>query len=129
MLDIIKKSIYLGLGFTAVTKEKVENLVDELIEKGQLARGEKPKAVQEILDEIEESKTVLKQKTNAVISETLSSLGYATQKDINEMKEKLDKFEKKQTKHNPKTSRADKTFNKKGAHLKESSELSLSSKK
>jgi len=92
MLDIIKKSIYLGLGFTAVTKEKVENLVDELIEKGQLARAEKPKAVQEILDEIEESKTVLKQKTNAVIAETLSGLGCATKKDIKEMKEKIDRY-------------------------------------
>jgi polyhydroxyalkanoate synthesis regulator phasin len=45
MLDIIKKSIYLGLGAASVTKEKVESLIDELIEKGQLAKEEKSKTI------------------------------------------------------------------------------------
>ena len=41
MLDIIKKSLYLGLGVASVTKERVESVVDELIEKCQLSKDEK----------------------------------------------------------------------------------------
>ena len=43
MLDIIKKSIYLGLGIASSTKEKVESLVDELIEKDNWKRKKSQK--------------------------------------------------------------------------------------
>ncbi len=95
MLDIIKKSIYLGLGFATATKEKVETLVDELIEKEQLAKDEKSKAVRDILDKIEKGEKEFKQKISEEVKEAMSNLGLATQKDIDELKGMITDLEKK----------------------------------
>ena len=95
MIDLIKKSIYLGLGIASTTKEKVETLVDELIEKGQLAKDEKSKAVQEILDKLERSEKEFKQNISKEVKEAVNSLGIATQKDINALKKIISDLEKK----------------------------------
>lgn len=95
MLDILKKSIYLGLGIATVTKEKVESLVDDLIEKGQLSTDDKSKAVQEILDNLDNSETDFKKKTFAVVNEAVNSLETSTQKDIEELKKLVSDLDKK----------------------------------
>jgi len=95
MIDLIKKSIYLGLGIASTTKEKVETLVDELIEKGQLAKDEKSKAVQEILDKLERSEKEFKQNISKEVKEAVNNLGIATQKDINALKKIISDLEKK----------------------------------
>jgi polyhydroxyalkanoate synthesis regulator phasin len=94
MKDIIEKSINLGLGIAATTKEKVDCLVDEMIQKGYLARGEKPKAVQEIFDRIEKSEIEFKEKTREVVNDTLNNTGFATKKDINDLKETISGLQK-----------------------------------
>ena len=94
MLDIIKKSMYLGLGIASSTKEKVDGLVDEMIRKGYLAGEEKPKAVQEIFDRIEKSETEFKEKTREVVNDTLNNTGFATKKDINDLKETISGLQK-----------------------------------
>ena len=95
MLDILKKSIYLGLGIATVTKEKVESLVDDLIEKGQLSKDDKSKAVQEILENLDKSETDFKKKTLAVVNEAVNSLESSTQKDIEELKKLVTDLDKK----------------------------------
>lgn len=95
MLDIIKKSIYLGLGISTATKEKVETLLDELIEKGKLAEDEKLKVVQEILDKIEKDQKEFKQKIHEEVRGVINNLGLATQKDIEGLKEIINDLEKK----------------------------------
>jgi polyhydroxyalkanoate synthesis regulator phasin len=95
MKDIIEKSINLGLGIAATTKEKVESLVDELIAKGQLENQEKSKAVKEILSKLEKSETEFKKKTSTVANEAVNRLEYATQKDIKELRRIVSNLEKK----------------------------------
>lgn len=95
MKNIIEKSINLGLGIAATTKEKVESLVDDLIAKGQLEKQEKSKAVKEIMDKIEKSETEFKEKTRAVVNETVNNFGFATKKEINNLKETISDLQKK----------------------------------
>ena len=95
MKNIIEKSINLGLGIAATTKEKVENLVDELIAKGQLEKQEKSKAVKDIMTKLEKSETEFKEKTKAVVNETVNNLGFATRKEVNNLKETIADLQKK----------------------------------
>ncbi len=95
MKDIIEKSINLGLGIAATTKEKVENLVDDLIAKGQLEKQEKAKTVQEVLSKLEKSETEFKEKTRAVVNETVNNFGFATKKEMNNLKETISDLQKK----------------------------------
>ena len=95
MKEIIEKSINLGLGIAATTKEKVEHLVDELIAKGQLEKQEKSKAVKEIMTKLEKSETAFKEKTRAVVNETVNNFGFATKKEINNLKATISELQKK----------------------------------
>ena len=99
MKDIIEKSINLGLGIAATTKEKVENLVDDLIAKGQLEKQEKSKAVKEILNKLEKSETEFKEKTRAVVNETINNVGFATKKEVNNLKATISDLQKKISAH------------------------------
>jgi len=95
MLDIIKKSIYLGLGAATATKEKVESLVDELIEKGQVTREQKPGVVKDILDRVEEEEKRLSDKIKSAVEKTIAEVGLPTKQDLQEIKDRLQKLEKK----------------------------------
>jgi polyhydroxyalkanoate synthesis regulator phasin len=95
MLDIIKKSIYLGLGAASVTKEKVESLIDELIEKGQLAKEEKSKAIKEVMDKIEKEEKEIVKKIKTAVKEAADTVGVATQKDIDSLKKRIKELESK----------------------------------
>jgi polyhydroxyalkanoate synthesis regulator phasin len=95
MLDIIKKSLYLGLGVASVTKEHAESLVDELIEKGQLSKDEKSKAIKDIFDKIEKEEKEVQKKIQKVVKEVLDKVGVATQKDIENLQKRIKKLEAK----------------------------------
>jgi polyhydroxyalkanoate synthesis regulator phasin len=95
MLDIIKKSIYLGLGAAKATKETVETLVDELIEKGQLSREKKVGAVQEILDKIEKEEKEISDRIKSAVEKVVTEIGLPTKKDIQELNKRLETLEKK----------------------------------
>jgi polyhydroxyalkanoate synthesis regulator phasin len=97
MLDIIKKSLYLGLGVFTLTKEKIETLVDELIKKGQLSQAEKPKIVQDVMERIKQEEEALSTKVKTILTGIISEVGLVTQRDIGELKNRLDELEKKVT--------------------------------
>ncbi len=96
MLDIIKKSIYFGLGSLTATKEKAEQIVDELIEKGQLTKDQRAKAVKEILDEAEKKEQEIQKIVRSTIDKILNEeIQVATKKDIARIEEHLSEIEKK----------------------------------
>ena len=97
MLDIIKKSIYLGLGAATLTKEKIESLVDELIEKGQLTKDDKPKAVQDILDKIENEEKEIQKKIDDTVKETMNKIGIVAKSDYDTLIKRVEELEKKIT--------------------------------
>jgi len=97
MIDIIKKSIYLGLGTATVTKEKIETLVDELVEKGQLAKDDKSKAIQDIFDEIEKEEKEIQKKINNTVTETMNKNGIVVKSDYDTLLKRLAVLEKKTT--------------------------------
>ena len=95
MLDIIKKSIYLGLGAATATKEKVESIVDELIEKGQLSRDEKVGAVRDILDKIEKEEKEISDRIKSAVEKAVKEIGLATKNDIQKLNKQIEALKKK----------------------------------
>ena len=95
MLDLIKKSIYLGLGVASVSKEKVEGLIDELIEKGQLTKDQKSDTLKEILDIFEKGENDISRIIKNAVKETADTIGIVTQKEIENLKIRIEKLESK----------------------------------
>lgn len=95
MKDLIEKTINLGIGIAATTKEKVESRVDELIKKGQLAKENRAKAVNELFDSVEKKEKEFEEKASAAVNETIKNFGIATRKDIDSLSEKVSDIQKK----------------------------------
>ena len=85
-MDELKKVLLAGIGLTAMTYDKAEKIVKELMDKGRLT-----------LDEGKELQSELKRKSQAEaegllgqIKEKSQSLQYATKEDLERLEGKLD---------------------------------------
>lgn len=94
MFDTIKKVAFTGMGVAALTREKVEELAKELIEKGKLTEQEGEKFVKEMVTRAEESKAALKSETEKIVTATLSKIPLAKQDDIQQLKNEIKKLRK-----------------------------------
>ena len=94
MFDLFKKSVLMGLGAITMTKEKVEEVVDELIKKGELAKDERSKAIQDLLKKAEEQEKILIDKVSAEVNKAITKLDIPTKKDLERLEKKIDELKK-----------------------------------
>ena len=95
MTDLIKSTILAGLGILTLTREKAEDLARDLIKKGELSKTEEATFVKELMEKSGKSGSEVKKKIEETVEETLKKLNIPTYKDLDEIKEKLDKLIKK----------------------------------
>ena len=89
MIDLIKKAILTGVGIASLTKDKVEELTKELIDKGKMSEQEGEKLVQDILDRAEESGETLKSQTENLVKNTIAKMHLARTEDIELLKTEI----------------------------------------
>ena len=94
MLDLLKKAVLMGLGVITLTKEKVEQIVDELIKKGELTEDERSKAVRDLLTKIEEQEKALNEKISSMVKNSIEKLDIPSRKDIEKLERKIDELKK-----------------------------------
>ena len=77
MIELIKKAILTGVGIAALTKDKVEELAKELIDKGKMSEQEGEKFVEEMLNRAEESRETCKNQTESLVKNTIAKMNLA----------------------------------------------------
>lgn len=91
--DLFKKAILVAVGATAVTVEKINSIVDELVDKGELSEGQAKSFKEEIKEKVHSEKEALENRvtstTQRVISKVLKDIGVATRSDIEKLEKKL----------------------------------------
>ena len=92
MSDLFEKGIFIGLGLLSVTKEQVEKVVDELIEKGKVSQKEGPKVLKDLLARADEEKKALEARIDSGLAKSLQRLNVPTRKDLEEVNKKLDQI-------------------------------------
>ncbi len=94
MLDIVKKTLLLGLGVASLTKEKAEKIVDELVKHGEVASKDRPKVINELLQRSEEEKKKFVSKVRETVKTVVNEMGLPGKEDIDELKKKINELEK-----------------------------------
>jgi polyhydroxyalkanoate synthesis regulator phasin len=89
MSDILKKALSLGLGITAVSREKIQQFVDELVDKGEMAQNESKDVVNRLIARGEEQKNEIKQMVQDQVKKILADLDVATKQDLLNLENKL----------------------------------------
>ncbi len=97
MFDLIKKTMLTGIGLAAMTKDKVEGLAKELIEKGELSEKEGKKLVDEMLKKSEQAGKDMEAKIEGVVQKAIGKMDLASKKDVSQLAAKIKRLEKKTT--------------------------------
>ena len=94
-MDIIRRAVLLGLGVISLTKEKAEEVVDDLVKRGEVASGERFKAVDTLLKEVDKQEKELEQKIAGTVQKIVADMGLPTKKDLEEIAKTLKSIESK----------------------------------
>ena len=85
-MNDLKKVLLAGIGLTAMTVDKADSFVKELVEKGRLTVDEGKELEQELKRQSKEEAQEFLNKLDA----KKSSVEYATKEDVKRLEEKLD---------------------------------------
>ncbi len=91
MFELIKKSIFAGIGVLALTEEKVRELTNDFVKKGKLTAQEGESLVDEVQKVIEENKAKLSTLIDERVQSIANDLHLITKDDLAEMEENLKK--------------------------------------
>jgi polyhydroxyalkanoate synthesis regulator phasin len=94
-MDILRKTMLLGLGLISLTKEKAEGMVDDLVKRGEVASEDRFKAVEGLLKEAEKQEEEFTRKITKSIHKVIGDLGLPTRKDMDEVLKALRDIEKR----------------------------------
>ena len=86
---MLKDILYIGLGSALLAKEKVEEELNKLVEKGKLSKEDAKKFVDNAKKRGEEEEKKAKDEFKKVLTEILQDLEVATKKDIEDLKKSL----------------------------------------
>ena len=91
MEDLFKKIMLLGIGVMAMTYEKANALVNELVEKGQITVNQGKQLNEELKRVMNNNQSC----TDSSIKSYIDSLNLATKSDIDNLARRIDELEKK----------------------------------
>jgi polyhydroxyalkanoate synthesis regulator phasin len=92
MQDLLKNVFYLGAGFAFMTKEKIEELKKDLIDKGKMTQDEGKQFVDDLIKKSEKAKADAEKKVRDLVDEQLSRMKVATSDDIAELRKQIDEL-------------------------------------
>jgi polyhydroxyalkanoate synthesis regulator phasin len=90
MIDVIKKAVLTGIGIASLTKDKIEDLAKDLVDKGKMSEQEGEKLVQEMLSRAEESRQTVKNQTESLVKNTIDKMHLARMEDIDLLKKEIE---------------------------------------
>ena len=93
MKEMLKNALYVGLGAAFLTKEKIEELKADLIEKGKMSQEEGKQFVDDLLRKSEKAKDQLELWINKRVEDRIKQLNLATKDEIAELERKIEELQ------------------------------------
>ncbi|MBD3246072.1 MAG: polyhydroxyalkanoate synthesis regulator [Candidatus Omnitrophica bacterium] len=88
-MEMMKKALGLGLGMLVLTREKAEEVVQELVKKGKIAENEGSGLIDELVRKGEQQQEEVEEKIAGMVEATVKKLNLATKDDIAGLKAEL----------------------------------------
>ena len=86
---MLKELLHVGLGSVVVVKEKIEEELKVLQEKGKINSTDAKSFIESVTKKGEEEDERVKTKLKEMLKEAIEELGIATKKDLEDLKSKL----------------------------------------
>lgn len=95
MSEMLEKVFLLGVGAASLTKEKVQDLVDELVKRGQLSREQGEKLIDEASQRAREETASVRESVSDAYQDALRAMGVATREHVEELERRISVLEAK----------------------------------
>lgn len=92
---MLKDMLYAGIGLAAITKEKAEEAIAELIKKGEMSKEEGKDLLNTLMNKMQAESEKLKQKISEQVEHTITSMNLVRKSELDEVLQRLDELEKK----------------------------------
>lgn len=93
MNEMLKNFLYAGVGAAFLTKEKIEELKGELIDKGKLTKEEGQQFVEDLIKRSERAKDELELWMNKQVEERIKHLDLATSDEVADLRRKVEELQ------------------------------------
>jgi polyhydroxyalkanoate synthesis regulator phasin len=82
---------YLGLGGAYMAKDRLENLLNDMEQRGQISKGEAQKFIEDAKERAHKQQEDLEQSIKARVKEAVNEYGLASKDDIQDLKDHISK--------------------------------------
>ncbi|MDY6832251.1 MAG: hypothetical protein SWC96_10515 [Thermodesulfobacteriota bacterium] len=89
MIDLLKKAMFAGIGLALKTKEEVEDLASDLVQRAELSENEGKKFVNDFMKRYDESKEKLEEKVERTVRDLLAKANFVTREEMAEVKDEI----------------------------------------
>ncbi len=94
MIDLIKKTYLAGLGLASLTGEKIEELVEELVKKGEIAEKDRKKLVEELIAKGREQREQLSESVKDTVQKVVYELKIPRRDQYEALLKRIEELEK-----------------------------------
>lgn len=90
MIDLVKKTLLTGVGVAALTKEKIEEVAKDFIEKGKMSEQEGRTLVDDLVARSEESRVELQKQIESKVASVLERMDLAKKSEVDALKVEIE---------------------------------------
>ncbi|MFQ5706231.1 MAG: phasin family protein [bacterium] len=91
---ILKRTLLAGLGIYSLTKEKAQEIMEDLVKRGELSKDEGAKFVKAMMDKADEEMAYVKNFVDKRVNETLAKIRPSYEDEFKKLHQKIDKLTK-----------------------------------
>jgi polyhydroxyalkanoate synthesis regulator phasin len=91
--DFLDRMFTLGIGAAIASKEQIEKLVDELVEKGNVAKEESADIVDELMKKGKEYQSKFEASIKEKVKQTLKDHDFVTKEEFDKLKKQVEELE------------------------------------
>jgi len=95
MFNFTKKLLLAGIGTLSLTKEKANQIAEDLIKRGELSRSESKDFVVNLLNRAEKEKDRLVEKIRPEIEQSVKKMNFIPKKKVDELEKKINELQNK----------------------------------
>ena len=94
MLEFLKKTIWIGAGLAAMTAEKIEEAVKEIVNRGQLTEKEGRELIDDLIEKSRKAKKDWGERIDQAVQDTLQRLKIPSRREVDDLKARIEQLEK-----------------------------------
>jgi len=93
MFDRFRKGYLIGLGLASLTREKIEEAVDELVKRGEVAEKDRPGVVDDMITRMRDEQKRLTNLLRETAQKVVVEMGVPSRQQMDELLKRVEKLE------------------------------------